>query len=122
MKKVTALLLVALMAVGVVSALDLGDFPTGKWLDEKWNGVWEFGVNSIKLNSTDGSLIYDFTDTMKDFKLSPSKDGLTLTFSCAETQRAYSFTKPLALSTDLILTVDPTWTAENYVTNIKFMK
>lgn len=122
MKKAIAFILVALFAIGAVSALDLGEFPSGKWLDEKWNGVWEFGVNFIKLNDTNGNLIYDFTDTMKDFKISPTKEGLTLSFSCAETERAYSFTKPLTLSTDLVLTVNPDWTAEDYTTNIKLQK
>lgn len=122
MKKAIAFILVALFAIGAVSALDLGEFPSGKWLDEKWNGIWEFGVNFIKLNDTDGNLIYDFTDTMKDFKISPTKEGLTLSFSCAETERAYSFTKPLTLSTDLVLTVNPDWTAEDYTTNIKLQK
>lgn len=122
MKKAIAFILVALFAIGAVSALDLGEFPSGKWLDEKWNGIWEFGVNFIKLNDTNGNLIYDFTDTMKDFKISPTKEGLTLSFSCAETERAYSFTKPLTLSTDLVLTVNPDWTAEDYTTNIKLQK
>ena len=47
MKKIFAVLLILGFAVTAVCA---DDFPTGKWLDENWNGIWEFEVgNSVKL-------------------------------------------------------------------------
>ena len=58
----------------------------------------------------------------KDFKLTPSTKGLTLSFYCAETERDYKFTKPITLSTDLDMEINPDWTDENYKVAIKFSK
>lgn len=123
MKKIIAILLVLGLTVAAVCAEDA--FPTGKWLDSNWNGIWEFGIDStLKLWDTDGNLIYNFTqDKIKDFKLTPdASKGLILSFSCPETERSYQFIKPLTLSADLELIVNPTWTDEDYSTTIKFQR
>lgn len=131
MKKIISILLVLGLAMTAVFASDTADFiggvaetfPTGKWLDENWNGVWEFGVgNTLKLWDTEGNLIFDFTkDKVQDMKLAPdAMKGLVLSFYCPETERAYSFIKPLTASANLELIVNPDWTAEDYSTTIKF--
>ena len=122
MKKFITILLVLGLAVTAVFAADT-EFPTGKWLDSNWDGIWEFGIDkTIKLWKTDGELVYNFTqDKITDYKVSadPTK-GVILSFSCAETERSYQFIKPLTLSTDLELIVNPDWTTEDYETTIKF--
>ncbi len=121
MKKIFAILLVLGLAVTAVCA---DDFPTGKWLDENWNGIWEFDVgNAIKLWDTEGNLIFDFTpDKVQKMLLMPSEKGFVLSFYCPETQRAYEFIKPITLSADLELVVNPDWTDQDYSTTIKFQK
>lgn len=131
MKRILAFLLVLALACTAVFANEALDFvgaaadsfPTGKWLDEKWGGVWEFGVgNSLKLWDTENNLIFDFArDKVQDLKLVPDAvRGLVLSFYCPETERAYKFVKPLTAGTDLELTVNPDWTDEDYITTIKF--
>ena len=46
MKKIIAILLVLGLTVAAVCAEDA--FPTGKWLDSNWNGIWEFGIGPIR--------------------------------------------------------------------------
>ena len=48
--------------------------------------------------------------------------GLELKFSCDQTNRNYTFRKPLTLSSDLELTVEPMGSDVVYTTNIKFKK
>lgn len=123
MKKLLAVLFVA--ATMVVGLFAEDKFPTGSWIDSKYNAEWRFGIDgSVELyDANTGKLYYSFTkDKIKNYKLSASADGLTLSFSCTETGRSYKFTKPVSISTDLILEIDPVWTDENYKTNIKFRK
>ena len=91
---------------------------------ENWNGEWFFSVEEIQLkDSVTGELIFAFTDdVISNFKLTPSAKGLELKFDCAQTNRSYTFKKPLTLSTDLELTVEPMGTDVVYTTNIKFKK
>lgn len=121
MKKILAFLLMALICTAVAVAQDT-DFPTGKWTDKNYNGVWEFGLGKvIRLYDTDGNLIYDFTqDKIKNYKILPTSEGVVLSFSCDETKRAYQFVKPVTLSSDLTLKIDADWLSSQYVTAIKF--
>ena len=124
MKKLFLVTLIfAMLTVGAF-ALDKGDFPTGSWIDENWNGEWFFSVDEIQLkDSVTGELIFAFTDdVISNFKLTPSTKGLELKFSCDQTNRNYTFRKPLSLSTDLELTVEPMGSDVVYTTNIKFKK
>ena len=124
MKKLFLIAVIFAMVVCGAFAIDKGDFPTGSWIDENWNGEWFFSVESIQLkDSVTGELIFAFTDdVISNFKLTPSAKGLELKFDCAQTNRSYTFKKPLTLSTDLELTVEPMGTDVVYTTNIKFKK
>ena len=76
-----------------------------------------------KKDSITGEVIFNFTDdVISNFKLTPSTKGLELKFDCEQTNRSYTFKKPLTLSTDLELTVEPMGTDVVYTTNIKFKK
>lgn len=123
MKKIFAVLIVA--ATMVVGLFADDKFPTGSWIDSRYDAEWRFGLDgSIELyDANTGKLYYTFSKSkISNYKLTPTKDGLTLSFTCSETGRSYKFTKPVSLSTDLILEIDPVWTDENYKTNIKFKK
>ena len=124
MKKLFLVALILSMFTVGAFAIDKGDFPTGSWIDENWNGEWFFSVDEIQLkDSVTGELIFAFTDdVISNFKLSPSTKGLELKFACDKTNRNYTFRKPLSLSTDLELTVEPMGTDVVYTTNIKFKK
>ena len=122
MKKFLAILFVLAVCVTGVFAADT-EFPTGTWIDENWDAKWVFAKDKVELYDVDGALVYTFTkDTTKDFKLTPSTEGLVLSFTCAETERAYKFIKPISLSTDLEMVINPDWTDEDYKVTIKFSK
>ena len=122
MKKFLAILFVLAVCVTGVFAADT-EFPTGTWIDENWDAKWVFAKDKVDLFDGKGDLVYTFTkDNTVDFKLTPSKEGLILSFSCAETQRSYKFIKPVTLSTDLEMEIDPEWTDEDYKVTIKFSK
>ncbi|MCQ2582564.1 MAG: hypothetical protein MJ160_01530 [Treponema sp.] len=123
MKKLFAALIVA--AVMAVGAFAEDSFPTGSWIDSNYDAEWVFGVNgSVELHdAVTGDLIFKFTkDQIKDYRLLPSADGFTLSFECPATHRKYKFSKPISLSTDLIMEIDPDWSDKNYKVNIKFKK
>ena len=106
MKKIIALAAVAVLGSTLAFAQDFGSFPTGTWQDKKWNGDWEFGINTLKLkDSTSGEVIFDFQGKMKNFKITPSVKGLSISFDCPETQRSYKFTKPATLETGAVVNV-----------------
>ena len=122
MKKFLAILFVLAVCVTGVFAADT-EFPTGTWIDENWDAKWVFAKDKVELYDVDGALVYTFTkDTTEDFKLTPSTEGLVLSFTCAETERAYKFIKPISLSTDLEMVINPDWTDEDYKVTIKFSK
>lgn len=124
MKKVFIVLLLTTVCLSGVFAFNLGDFPKGTWTDTKWNADWEFGIDTIQLkDSTTGKLIFAFTDDkISNFKISPSTDGLTISFSCTATNRSYTFTKPMTLDTSIVMEIDPTWTNQNYKVTMPFKK
>ena len=103
-------------------AMEGVDFPTGTWVDEKWNAEWVLDVAKVHhYDATTGELIYTFSkDTTESFKFVPSSEGLSLVFSCKETHRDYKITKPLDLGKDLKLSINPDWTDEDYNIVIKF--
>ena len=122
MKKFLAILFILSVCVVGVFAEDT-EFPTGTWIDENWDAKWVFAKDKVELYDEDDVLVYTFTKAnTKDFKLTPSTKGLTLSFYCAETERDYKFTKPITLSTDLDMEINPDWTDKDYKVTIKFSK
>ena len=122
MKKFLAILFVLAVCVTGVFAADT-EFPTGTWIDENWDAKWVFTGDKVELYDVDNALVYTFTyDNTEDFKLTPTAEGLVLSFSCAETNRAYKFIKPITLSADLEMIIDPDWTDKDYEVTIKFSK
>lgn len=123
MKKLFAVLFVA--AVMVVGAFAEDEFPTGTWVDANWNADWRFEANGViqLRDKATSNVIHTFTkDTVTDYKLRATTEGLSISFYCKETERAYKFTKPLSLSSDLIMEIDPDWTTEDYKVNITLEK
>lgn len=123
MKKLFAVLFVAAVMAAGVFADD--SFPTGSWIDSNYDAEWVFGLDGkVEVRDANtGVLYFAFTkDQIKDYKLGASKDGLTMSFTCPATSRKYKFTKPVTLTTDLIMEIDPDWSDSNYKTNIKFKK
>jgi hypothetical protein len=122
MKKFLAILFILSVCVVGVFAEDT-EFPTGTWIDENWDAKWVFTGDKVELYDEDDALVYTFTfDNTTDFKLTPTTEGLVLSFECAETNRAYKFIKPISLSADLEMVIDPDWTEKDYEVTIKFSK
>lgn len=123
MKK--ALLLALLFCTTTIMAysqgIDLGDFPLGKWNDSKWEAVWEFRSDNIRILDNDGGVYYDFEGkTIVDFSVKPSMSGVVLSFYCEETGKEYKFTKGVA-NLDLEMEID-TDSGINYKTKLPFKK
>lgn len=119
MKKIFAFVAVAVMAVAGAFAMDLGAIQ-GTWQDEYYAANWTFSANgSITLTQTNGNVVYTFDDTnITDFKPIADEDGVGFSFTCAETQRKYKFVKPLTLTTDIKMVIDPDWTTEDYIAGL----
>ena len=108
MKKTILILFLLFTAAGFIfsAGISLGDFPLGKWLDTKWNAVWEFRSDNIRILDTAGNVLYDFEGkTVENFSVKPSTKGLVLSFSCKEAARSYEFTKPLT-NLNLMMVID----------------
>ena len=120
MKKLFIMVILAVMATGLF-ALDLGGIK-GTWQDPKWDADWTFSADGhivLTLTST-GEKIYDFNEnTIQNFKVDAGAKGVTISFYCKETERAYKFTKGVSLSTDLDMVINPDWTDEDYNVSIK---
>jgi hypothetical protein len=124
MKKILALLALALVGAVSAFALDLGDIK-GTWQDKNWDADWTFSADgSIVLTKTStGETVFKFTDSnVKNFKPVVSTSEVGFSFTCAETQRSYKFTKPISLGVDLNMTVNPDWTSSAYTTSITLKK
>lgn len=124
MKKILAVAAVMALAVAGTFALDLGDIK-GTWKDSKWDANWTFSADGkiILTKASSGETVFTFDDNnVQNFKLDAGTSGVSVLFKCSETERAYKFTKPLTLSADLDMTVNPDWTDTDYNTTIKFQR
>jgi hypothetical protein len=106
MKKIFAVLIILLTAVSLsADPIQLGNFPLGQWLDANYNAVWDFTSNNIRILSTDGRVLYDFsTKTIQDFKVILEGGQPGFSFTCPESGRSYKFLKPL-LSSDVTMQI-----------------
>ncbi len=106
MKKIFAVLIILLTAVSLsADPIQLGNFPLGQWLDANYNAVWDFTSNNIRILSTDGRVLYDFsTKTIQDFKVIMEGGQPGISFTCPESGRSYKFLKPL-LSSDVTMQI-----------------
>ena len=124
MKKLFAVLFVAAALVAGAFAEGIEDFPKGSWIDENYDAEWIFGAGTIELKDakTGEHIIYFRKEKMENFKVEATADGLALSFYYADTERAYKFIKPVSLSADLTLIINPDWQDNDYKTTIKFKK
>lgn len=106
MKKLI-MVLVFLFAATVLFAnpINLGNFPVGQWLDPNWNAVWDFSTNNIRILSTDGTVLYDFsTKTIQNFRVFADGTSPGISFTCPEAGRSYRFIKPLT-NTNVVMEI-----------------
>lgn len=123
MMKKLILVLVVLFSVATLSAQspDLSALPKGKWLDANWNAVWEIGADSIRILDTNGSVLYDFKDKIKDLKINPGLTEVSFSFRCDEAERNYVFRKATTnLAMDM--EIDPDWSTTNYKVTMDFQR
>jgi hypothetical protein len=106
MKKLLVVLIVLLTAASLsADPIQLGNFPVGKWLDANYNAIWDFASNNIRILSTDGKVLYDFSGkTIQDFRIVMEGAQPGISFACPEAGRSYQFLKPLTNS-DVIMEI-----------------
>ena len=107
MKKIFAVLIIFLTAMKLsADPIQLGDFPVGQWLDANYNAVWDFSSNNIRILSTNGTVLYDFSGkTIQDFKFILEGIQPGISFTCPESGRSYKFLKPLT-NTDVVMEIE----------------
>lgn len=116
-----AFVLVIIGTLVTAQSVDLGQFPKGKWIDNNWNAVWEFGANSIKLYDIAGNLLFDFDKKVENLKVNVTLTKAQVSFYCKETERSYTFSKDLKdLNLDMEIKRD--WTTEGYNVDLQFQK
>jgi hypothetical protein len=122
MKKLLSVLLFSVFCITGMFALDFSELK-GKWLDSNWDANWVFGIGTLKLeDGKTGEKIFDFTKYIFSngkIESTENKDGITLIFSCPETERTYKFTKLVNLDTSITMEIDPEWTDKNYSVDLK---
>ena len=110
MKKLLSVLLLSVFCISGMFAIDFSELK-GKWLDSNWDANWVFGIGTLKLeDAKTGEKIFDFTKYIFSngkIESTENKDGITLIFSCPETERTYKFTKLVNLDTSIIMEIDP---------------
>ena len=109
MKKLILVLAVFLVAVSLsADPIELGTFPVGQWLDANYDAVWDFSSTNIRILSTSGAVLYDFsTKTIQNFRVFLDGTQPGISFTCPEAGRSYRFIKPLT-NTDVILEIERT--------------
>ena len=107
MKRIIICLFILFAAVSLYAGpIQLGNFPVGQWLDPNYDAIWDFSSNNIRILSTDGRVLYDFSDkTVLNFKVFMEGTQPGISFSCTEAGRSYRFLKPLT-NTDLVMEIE----------------
>ena len=107
MKKLLMVLIILMVGVSLwADPIQLGNFPLGQWLDTNYNAVWDFSSGNIRILSTSGSVLYDFsTKTIQDFEVFLEGTQPGISFTCPEAGRSYKFLKPLT-SSDIVMEIE----------------
>jgi len=109
-KKIIVCLFVLFVAASLYASdpIQLGNFPVGQWLDHRYNAVWDFSSNNIRILSTDGRVLYDFSGkTIQNFRVFMEGAQPGISFTCPEAGRSYRFIKTLT-NTDLVMEIERT--------------
>ena len=97
MKKYVLVLVLLFVAAALFGqTINLGNFPVGRWLDHNYNAIWDFSTNNIRILSTSGAVLYDFSDkSIQNFRVSMEGIQPSMSFTCPEAGRSYRFTSNL---------------------------
>jgi len=118
-KAIMILAAILLTATGVwAQGIDLGQFPTGKWMDANWGAVWEFSSDNVRILDANGSVIYDFRGKISDFDVAVTLTEAKITFTCKDAGRKYTFKKGVK-DLDLVMRIDPDWSDKDYEVAMK---
>ncbi len=109
MKKLLIVFIMLLAAATLFAdPINLGSFPIGQWFDPTYDAVWDFSSNNIRILSTSGAVLYDFSSkTINNFNVFLEGTQPGISFTCPEAGRTYRFLKPLT-NTDVTLEITRT--------------
>jgi hypothetical protein len=107
MKKLIVVFILLLAAPMLFAdTINLGNFPVGQWLDSNYDAVWDFSTGNIRILSTSGAVLWDFsTKTVNNFRVFLDGTNPGISFTCPEAGRSYRFVKPLT-NNNVILEID----------------
>ena len=106
MKKLIIVLVLLLAATALFGqSIQIGSFPPGKWLDSKYDAIWEFSASGLRiLDSNTGNEVWNFSGkTIQNFAVAPGRQT-EMTFSCPEAGRSYSF-KAAGTDGDVVMVI-----------------
>ena len=123
MKKIFALVAAAFVSIAGAFAFDVASIR-GSWIDERYDAKWTFSANKIELSiASTGRHVFTFTEeNVQNFGIIAQTEGVGFSFDCAATHRSYRFSKPVELTSDLDVTIDPDWTRVDYKTRFKYVE
>ncbi|MBQ1661310.1 MAG: hypothetical protein II054_02300 [Treponema sp.] len=124
MKKLVALVAVAVIGLASTFAASLGDLVgslSGTWTDANYNANWTIGGDtkdgaSIKItDAKTGKVYYTFKDSnMQDLEVNVGLSGISVSWKSSKFGKSYKITKGASLSKDLTLTIVRDWDPEPY--------
>jgi len=108
MKKLIIVLVLLLAATALFGqSIKIGAFPPGKWLDGKYDAIWEFSTSNIRiLDSKTGDVAWDFAGkTIQGLNVNEAGRSTTMTFTCPDAGRSYSF-KASGAEGDVVMEIE----------------
>jgi hypothetical protein len=97
-EKLVIVFVVFLLVATAASSIDLGNFPSGSWIDANYDALWTFSTDNIVLSYTDGEEVFDFNGKIDNFLVAPGANGIEVSFNCEETGWGYKFVKTLDIT------------------------
>jgi len=107
MKKLIIVLVLLFAAAALFGqSIELGRFPSAKWLDPNYDAIWEFSANNIKISdSKTGEEYYSFAGKVQNFAV--TTEGMTpvIKFACDDAGRSYTFKANMS-SGDVVMEIE----------------
>jgi hypothetical protein len=106
MKKLVVATFMLLFSISLFADIDVGEFTWGEWLDPNYNAIWSIRNSNVRILDLEGGVYYNFDGkTIRNLSVTPTTEGLAVSFFVDETQKAYTLIQPLT-GRDIILRIE----------------